>query len=146
MSVHGRISLGIVLCLLLGSLEGWPGATSPEFRQSPASRLLIVWTSADRDVALNMVTMYTYNATKSGWWDKIRFIVWGPSSRLLAENTEIQKEILRMKDAGVELVACKACADRYGVSESLEKLGLVVKYVGQDLTDMLKQGWVTLTF
>ena len=51
-----------------------------------------------------------------------------------------------MKEVGVELFACKACSDMYGVSENLEKPGITVKYVGKDLTEILKSGWVTITF
>jgi hypothetical protein len=110
------------------------------------SRLLVVWTSGDREVALKMVFMYTYNAKKRGWWDEIRFLVWGPSSKLLASDKELQQEIGKMKEVGVELQACKACSDLYGVSADLERLGVEVKYMGVPLTEMLKGGWTTITF
>ena len=47
---------------------------------------------------------------------------------------------------GVEVLACKACSDRLGVSADLEGLGINVFYVGTALTDMLKGGWTTLTY
>jgi hypothetical protein len=46
----------------------------------------------------------------------------------------------------VELFACKACADMYGVSDKLAKLGLEVKFIGEDLTKMLQGNWTSLTF
>ena len=110
------------------------------------SKLMVLWTSGDRDVALKMVFMYTNNAKINGWWDEIRFVVWGPSSKLLSEDVEIQEYVEKMKDSGIELLACKACADSYGVSEKLEELGVEVKYMGQPLTAMLKSDWVSLTF
>jgi len=110
------------------------------------SKLVVVWTSGDREVAIKMVYMYTYNAKKNGWWDNIRFIIWGPSSKLLSEDKELQEYTQKMKDVGVEVFACKACADMYGVSEKLEELGLEVKYIGEDLTEMLQGGWTHLTF
>jgi hypothetical protein len=51
-----------------------------------------------------------------------------------------------MQDAGVKVQACQACADSYGVTEPLRKLGIDVRYMGRPLTDMLKQGWKILTF
>jgi hypothetical protein len=114
--------------------------------QDESSKLLVVWTSGDRDVALRMVYMYTFNAKKNGWWEEIRFLVWGPSSKLLSEDTELQEYIKKMKEEGVELLACKACADSYGVSEKLEALGIEVLYAGRPLTEMLKSDWVTVTF
>jgi hypothetical protein len=110
------------------------------------SKLVVVWTSGDREVALKMVYMYTYNAKKNEWWDKIRFVVWGPSSKLLSEDNELQDYLKKMKEVGVELLACKACADMYGVSEKLEELGIKVKYMGKDLSEMLQGGWTSLTF
>ncbi|UCG87138.1 MAG: DsrE family protein [Gemmatimonadota bacterium] len=110
------------------------------------TQLGVVWTSGDRDVALKMVFMYTLNAKNRGWFDEVRLVVWGPSAKLLSVDEELQQEVARMADAGVELVACKACADSYGVSEKLGQLGVEVKYMGMPLSDMLKGDWEVVTF
>ena len=110
------------------------------------NKLLILWTSGDRDVALKMVFMYTYNAKKNNWWDEIRFVVWGPSSKLLSEDKELQDYLKKMKEIGVLFEACKACADMYDVSDKLVELGCDVKYMGKPVTDMLKSGWASMTF
>jgi hypothetical protein len=102
--------------------------------------LVVLWTSGDRDVALNMVFMYTLNAKRRNWWGDVRLIVWGPSAKLLSEDRELQGVIVQMREAGVILEACKACADRYGVSADLEKLGIAVRYMGIPLTEYLKEG------
>ena len=136
----------LIFCLLLVFLLCLQYTNLKAEEKSEPSKLVIVWTSGDRDVAEKMVFMYTYNAKKSGWWKEIRFVVWGPSSKLLSEDVELQEYIKRMKDVGVELLACRACADMYGVSEKLEELGIDVKYMGKPLTDMLKSGWESMTF
>lgn len=102
--------------------------------------LVVLWTSGDRDVALNMVFMYTLNAKRRNWWGDVRLIVWGPSAKLLSEDRELQGVIVQMREAGVILEACKACADRYGVSADLEQLGIAVRYMGIPLTEYLKEG------
>lgn len=112
----------------------------------PPSRLGVVWTSGDRDVALKMVFMYTLNAKTRGWFDEVRLVVWGPSAKLVSVDEELQTAIGEMAEAGVELVACKACADSYGVSDKLADLGIEVKYMGEPLSDMLKGDWATVTF
>lgn len=147
MSTANRLTAS-VLCaaILLGALFLAPTASAEENGDNEPSKLLVLWTSGDREVALKMVFMYTLNAKKNGWWETIRFIIWGPSSKLLSEDHELQQELKKMKEAGVEIIACKACADLYGIAERLEALGLTVKYVGRDLTDMLKEGWISLTF
>jgi hypothetical protein len=119
-----------------------PGMT--EDRSS--DHLLIVWTSGDPDVALKMVFMYAYNAQKNGWWEQVTLLVWGPSAKLTSEDEEIQASLKNMKDQGVELLACKACADMYGVSSKLEELGIEVKYTGTYLTDFIKSGKNVVTF
>ena len=106
----------------------------------------IVWSSGDREVALKLVYMYVYNAKKRGWMDRVMLLVWGPSSKLLSVDEELQGKLDELKEVGVELVACKACADLYGVSDKLEELGIEVKYAGKMLADMQKDGWHVLTF
>lgn len=112
----------------------------------PANELIVLWTSGDREVALKMVFMYTFNSKTKGWWDDVCLIVWGPSSKLLAEDKELQERVAAMLQAGVEVVACKACTDSYGVSDILEALGVEVKFMGQPLTQMLKQNSKLITF
>ena len=113
---------------------------------SELNKLLVVWSSADREVALLNVFMYTHNAARHGWWDHVRLLVWGPSDRLLVEDEELQARLRAMIADGVEVLACKACADLQGVSEDLEALGVNVFYTGTALTEMLKEGWTTLTY
>jgi len=145
-----RKTLLVIALLCAGAFAAGAGARSLVQPASAASvqpsRLGVLWTSGDRDVALKMVFMYTLNAKRRAWFDEVQLIVWGPSSKLLSVDEELQREVAQMREAGVELVACKACADSYGVSEKIEELGVEVKYMGQPLTEMLKGDWVVTTF
>jgi hypothetical protein len=114
--------------------------------EKAANHLLIVWTSGDPEVAHKMVFMYAFNAQKNGWWDQVTLLVWGPSSKLSSEDKDIQASLKKMKDEGVELLACKGCADQYGVSSKLEELGIEVKYTGTYLTDFIKSGKKVISF
>jgi hypothetical protein len=109
-------------------------------------KLVVLWSSGDREVALNMVFMYTLNAKARGWWRDVTLIVWGPSAKLLTVDPELQEKVRKMKEAGVVLEACKACSDGYGVSDGLLKLGIDVKYMGQPLTAYMQEGRHILTF
>ena len=138
-----------LLCIIVfaaGSITQTSAATPQQESSMETSKLGVVWTSGDRDVALKMVFMYTLNAKSRNWFDEVRLVVWGPSAKLLSVDEELQQEVAKMKDAGIELVACKACADSYGVSDKLEQLGVEVKYMGVPLSDMLKQDWKVVTF
>ncbi|MRT92562.1 DsrE family protein [Ancylomarina sp. 16SWW S1-10-2] len=101
-------------------------------------KLVVVWTSADKEVAMKMVFMYTYNAKKQAWWDDVTLLVWGPSSKLLSQDKELQDYVKKMIKSGVHVMACKACADEYDVADKLTEIGVTVKHSGQDLTRFIK--------
>jgi hypothetical protein len=117
-----------------------------ENENNNSKRVIILWTSGDKEVALNMVLMYTLNAKKKGWWKEVTLIIWGPSSNLSTKDKEIQEYIAQLKEAGVKIEACKRCADIYGVSNKLEDLGIEVKLMGMPLTSYLKEGFKVMTF
>jgi len=108
-------------------------------------KLVILWTSQDKEVAQKMVFMYAKNSKLRDWWGQVRLIIWGPSAKLMATDGELQEELEELKLAGVELQACKACADQYGVSERLADLGVEVIYMGLPLTNYLKGDWAVLS-
>ena len=108
--------------------------------------LVVIWSAADPGVARNLVFMYTKNAKLRGWWETVRLVVWGPSAQLLAGDQALKAELAQVGEAGVELLACKACSDNYGVSAELEALGIQVIYMGEPLTRYLKRGCRVLTF
>jgi hypothetical protein len=112
----------------------------PRREKSPKpDELVVLWTSGDREVALKMAFMYALNSRRFNWgWKNVTLVVWGPSSKLLAADKELQESLFRMKEAGVKLLACKKCSDLYGVSDDLRRLGIVVKYMGKPLTDYLR--------
>ncbi len=110
------------------------------------NKLHVLWTTAEKDVALNMIFMYVLNAKKNGWWKEINLIIWGPSARLVAEEPAISAEIIELIHAGIHIEACKACADTYGVSDTLSSLGIDVIYMGVTLTEYLKSGEKLVTF
>jgi len=109
-------------------------------------KLAVIWSSSDKGVAMNMVFMYTRNSKLRKWWNDVRLIVWGPSTKLLTEDSELQDQLYDTQKAGVELLACKACCENYGVTKNLEDLGVKVIYMGEPLTEMLKTGWKVITF
>ncbi len=100
--------------------------------------LLVMWTSGDAETARHMVFMYTLNAKLKGWWDEVTLLIWGASSKLMLEDDYLQAELVKMQKAGVNIIACKACAEKMGVAGKLEELGIKVFYTGQFLTDWLQ--------
>jgi hypothetical protein len=128
--------------LKMGGLNLSKKEPAKEKKASKPSELVVVWTSGDREVALKMAFMYTFNSKRFKWgWKNVTLIVWGPSSKLLTGDKELQEHILDMKEKGVKLLACKKCSDLYGVSDDLRRLGIEVKYMGKPLTDYLRDDY-----
>jgi hypothetical protein len=121
-------------------------ATPPKPAEAGESRLAVVWTSGDPEVAHRVCLMYSHAAQKQKWFDHVTLIVWGPSARLLAADNDLQAKVKTMMKDGVQVQACVVCADSYGVSERLREQGIEVKGMGPPLTGMLKEGWKVLTF
>jgi hypothetical protein len=94
-----------------------------------------------------MVFMYAHNAKRLGWWDDVKLVVWGPSSALLAGDESLQSYMEPMKNDGLVLQACRACAEMHGATGVLEGLGIDVIYMGEPLTEMIKSDdWAVMTF
>ncbi len=134
-----------ILLLIAISLFSGVFAQTEKKMEDNSNKLAVLWTSGDVDVAEKMCFMYTYNAKKQGWFDEVVLIVWGPSAKLLSENKKLQDYVKKMKEAGVVVEACVACARMYGVDEDLAEMGIDVKGMGTPLTKYLKEGWITLS-
>ena len=104
---------------------------------SSKTHLYVLWTNDNPITAEKMVFMYTVNSLIHGWWEKVTLIIWGAPAKLVSEDDNIQKMVKEALEAGVHITACKACADQLGVTETLEKLNIEVKYWGIPLTEIL---------
>lgn len=146
--VRNPIKVAAVLMLLVFLSVGITVnfASASEAKEGGPSKLLIVWSSGEKDVAYMVALIYPKVAKKNGWWDKIRIIIWGPSAKLLAEDPAMLPLIKTLQKEGVEILACKWCAEQYGVGMKLEEMGVRVDYMGKPLTEMLKNDWKVLTF
>jgi hypothetical protein len=139
-----RLTLCICLFLALTALAHAIHAAEAE---SPTGKLMVVWTSADPDVADKVCLMYTHAAKKYGWFAEVHLVVWGPSQRLLVGDPAIQAKVRAMHDDGVVVEACIACASKLGLVDQIRELGYEVKGMGVPLTEALKDpGTEVLTF
>jgi hypothetical protein len=109
-------------------------------------KLAVLWSSGDSEVAHKVCFMYTQAAENARWFDDVTLIVWGPSSRILAGDKELQAKVKAMIASGVNVQACVACADMYGVADTLRGMGITVRGMGKPLSDMLKSDTKVLTF
>lgn len=101
-------------------------------------KLVILWTSGDKETALDMVLMYALKANSNRWWKACHLISWGPSNGLICRDEEVQKELKLVQAAGVKVLACRRCAERHDLVEQLESLDIEVIYVGETFTEFLQ--------
>ena len=141
--VEYLIHLFILTCILFTS---FPMEVHAQDMEKKIEKLAVLWVSGDPDVAEKSCHMYTHAAKRNGWFDEVVLIVWGSSSRLLAENEALQEKVKAMKEDGVILEACIACSNMFGVTEELKALGIDVKGMGVPLSDYLKRGYHVLTY
>lgn len=121
---------------------------SDDVVESGKKKISILWTSGDPAVAEHVVMPYSFYSKKAVWFDEVRLIVWGPSSKLLSESEVFQKKIAELQEAGVKVEACVVCADSYGVSDQFREMGIEVIPMGEPLSDRLKSSgeWKVITF
>jgi len=137
------VYLFVISCMLLLTV---PAELKAQDMETKTEKLAVLWTSGDPDVAEKSCLMYTHAAKRNGWFDEVVLIVWGSSSRLLAENKALQDKVKAMIEDGVVLEACISCSNMLGVTEELKALGIDVKGMGAPLTSYLKSGYHVLSY
>jgi hypothetical protein len=111
-----------------------------------ATKLLVILSSGDREVALEVGLEYPLNAAKAKWMDEVKLIIFGPSEKIAAYDAEVRRKIDELRKAGIEVMACKWCADRMKITGILEEAGIKVVYVGPIISQLLRDGWASLAF
>jgi len=153
--MKGKISLAVLFVFLAFLLfrTNFPASADMNViagtkmtNQEEPNKLLIMYTTEEKEVFTKLVMPYALNSKRRGWWEEVNLLIWGPSNKLVASDEEVQDILKELKDAGVELTACLWCAEQYDLDEKLTELGVDVKYMGEPLTEMLKSGWKVLTF
>lgn len=110
------------------------------------NKLLIVWSSADEEVAKKLILLYGSVMLPRAYWDEATIMVWGPSAKLLAHNKELQERVKTVMQTGVKFNACVVCSDDYGVSDELSALGIELTHTGEMLTNALQSDYKVITF
>ena len=137
MGALAAMGLGAMGGAAMGAQPAGGGGGGGGGRRDP-DRLFVLWTSGDPDVAHRMALMYSHAAKRFGWYDHVTLVVWGPSQRLLCADKDLKAKIKEMQGDGVQVEACIACAEMYGLVKDLEALGLPVYGQGKPLSDAMK--------
>lgn len=103
------------------------------------NKLNILWTNDNIITAEKMVFMYALVSKRRDIWEEVQIIIWGATTKLVAENKQIQELIEEAKLEGIHVSACRSCADQLGVTEVLEGLDIEVIYQAEPFTKIVKE-------
>lgn len=90
--------------------------------------------------------MYAVNALKHGWMQEVKLIFFGPGEALLLEDEVLQDYVRQYQAMDGNAIACKFIADRDGLDEGISQLGIQVIYVGQLISDLIKEGYTPMVW
>jgi hypothetical protein len=110
-----------------------------------ASKVLIVVSSADKEKIWTGL-LYARSALTSDWMESAQLFLWGPSEEVIAKDAELQEDVKEIINLGEKVYACKACSDKYSVSDKLSELGCDVEYVGSISSKFIKEGYVVFNW
>lgn len=107
-------------------------------------KLLVIIATGDKDKALTGL-MYTKNAFEREWLPDIKVVYFGPSEKLMVEDSQVRDEAIEVANMG-ECYACKAISDREAISDKVNEMGIRVEYVGSIISDFIKQGYIPMVW
>ncbi len=105
-----------------------------------SSKIVIMLVSSNIE-KMKIGLLYGTNAKKNGWIDDVKFMLLGKSEKTILDNPDLLK-LLNTNGA----VACKFVAEEEKITEKLIDKGMKVEYVGEMLSNYIKQGYTPLTF
>lgn len=108
-----------------------------------ADKILVIISSSDAGKA-RTGAMYAVNALRNNWMTEVKLFFFGPAERLLLNDEELQQIVEEFNALDEKPVACKFIAEKEKTDEKLSKLGVRVEYVGEPISDLIKQGYVPL--
>jgi len=109
-----------------------------------SSKLLIIIATGDREKALTGL-MYAKNSIKYGWIETVKVMFFGPSENLLVSDTDVANSAAELANYD-QPIACKFLSDRDGISERIERMGIVVDYVGAIISDLINEGYTPMVW
>ncbi|MGL4293277.1 MAG: DsrE family protein [Bacteroidales bacterium] len=98
----------------------------------------MLWTSGEKDVALKVVLRYIENALDKQVWKDVELLIWGPSVQLAGDDENVKVKLDALIKRGLKAKACVVCAEEYGVTKSLEDMGVELSLVGDELTHIIQ--------
>lgn len=108
-------------------------------------KVLIIISTSDAGKA-QTGAMYALNALKYGWMEDVKIILFGPAQDLLLDDEKFRELIQEYQEIEENVVACKFISDRDEKGKELDKLGIQVEYVGEMISNYIKDGYIPMVW
>ena len=102
---------------------------------------ILIWLSSGDMEKLEPGILYGVNARKHNWVDDVQFVVFGQSEQLMLEHSETF-ELLQNNNTAY----CKFVADDLEITDQLKDKGANIIYVGDYISNFIKEGYQVITF
>lgn len=89
---------------------------------------------------------FALNALKKEWLEDVKIFVFGPAEELLLRDAELQNMLKEYQLMEGTVVACKAIAERDGISARIAALGVPVEFVGKLISDLIKDDYTPMVW
>ncbi|MBT3314915.1 MAG: hypothetical protein HN390_09900 [Anaerolineae bacterium] len=110
-----------------------------------SDKILVIISTSDAGKA-RTGAMYALNTLKHGWMEEVKIVFFGPAQDLLLVDEELQKQVKEYQEIEEAVVACKFISDRDEKSEQLNEFGVQVKYVGEMISNYIREGYVPMVW
>ena len=102
---------------------------------------VLIWLASGDMEKLRPGIIYGTNARKFGWLEDVQFVVFGESEQLLLNQPD-SFELLQSNNTAY----CKFVADEMKITTTLKEKGARVIYVGDYISNFIKEGYQVITF
>ncbi len=109
------------------------------------NRLVVIISTAQLDKARTCM-MYAGNALKKRWMEDVKIVFFGPAQELINEDSELQRYLKEYQNEQRSAVVCKYIADRDNTTKKAEALNMDVEYVGELISDLIKDGYTPMVW
>ena len=117
-----------------------------EYGPKGSGNVVILIQNSDPE-AIYFGLLYSLRAVKNQWMDNVKVVFWGPAEKTISslptdsEQIKLLKDIQAMGGKSAAIWACKACSDRYGITQKMLDLGFEVFHTGEAVSYLMKLGY-----
>ncbi len=105
-----------------------------------SSKVIIILGSSDIE-KLKSALVYGKNAIKYGWLDDVKFFVFGGAEKSMLNDNELIEDV-----KSVKAIACKFFAKEENIYEKFKELGINAEYIGEEISNLIKEGYTPMVF